>query len=73
MTEKLPEKPILITKIMSEELRLLWQRKGITVAQFIELQKDLPNGITEEMIAGWMSLRIQDVLPSHWNFVVGTW
>lgn len=73
MTEKLPENPILITKIMSEELRLLWQRKGITVAQFIELQKELPSGITEEMIAGWMSLRIQDVLPSHWNFVVGTW
>ena len=73
MVEKVTEKPILITKIMSEELRLLWQRKGITVAQFIERQTELPCGLTEEMIVGWMSLRVQDVLPSHWNFVIGTW
>lgn len=73
MTEKLTENPILITKIMSEELRLLWQRSGVTVAQFIERQADLPSGLTEDMIVGWISLRIQHALPSHWNFVMDAW
>ena len=73
MTEKLTENPILITKIMSEELRLLWQRSGVTVAQFIKRQKDLPSGLTEDMIVGWISLRIQDALPKHWNFVMDAW
>ena len=67
------ETPFTITHAMSEELRLLWRGTGITAAQFIERQKDLPTGLTEDMIVGWISLRIQHALPSHWNFVMDAW
>jgi hypothetical protein len=29
--------------------------------------------ITEDVIVGWISLRIQDALASHWNFVIERW
>ncbi|OYU75729.1 MAG: hypothetical protein CFE32_13185 [Alphaproteobacteria bacterium PA3] len=73
MTEKLPEKPMLITKTMSEDLRLLWRRCGFTPAEFMAWQASVPDGLTEEMIVGWISLRIQNALPSHWNFVIERW
>ncbi len=67
------ETPIIITHAMSEELRLLWRGTGITTAEFIERQTDVPDGLNEAMIVGWISLRIQQALPSHWNFVIERW
>jgi hypothetical protein len=73
MVENSLEKPIVITPAMSEELRLLWSRKGLTVAEFIDYCGALPNGLNEATIIGWISLRVRHALPSHWDFVVETW
>jgi len=73
MIKSTNEESIIITPAMSEALRLLWKRKGISVAGFVDYCGVLPEGLTEGMITEWLALRVRHALASHWDFVIGAW
>lgn len=69
MTDSPPQilEPILRPKF--EAMRLEWQRTGVTIGQVLEMLEPLPHGLTREIVDGWMSNRIQNAIPSHWELV----
>lgn len=73
MIKNTDEETIIITPAMSESLRLLWKRKGVSVAGFVDYCGALPAGLTEGMITEWLALRVRHAVSSHWDFVIERW
>ncbi len=69
MTYSPPPSPRPILRLSFDTMRLEWQRTGVTIRQVLEMLEPLPQGLTREIVDGWMSNRIQNAIPSHWELV----